>query len=222
MSLAIGRSPLATMTRRHCRLLAAYRRWHSSARDPVAAQEASPAEAGTASPITDASGTPDGPGGAGVFLLLARPAGIASTSSPRSCPASSPTTVAIRHSPSTTVLPEEPAFYLMSNGQLQLLMVDLVDRGCAMFEADSVRLGWTGRCAAPRHRGRLPRWLGRHPRSVPGHRREGLAGGWHRLAGGPRPRCGHRALHRRRLSALIAASRRGCGRRGAPPQPWRC
>jgi len=40
-----------------------------------------------------------------------------------------------------SVLPDQPAFYLMSNGQLQLLMVDTtVADGGAMFQADSVRL----------------------------------------------------------------------------------
>jgi uncharacterized membrane protein len=41
-----------------------------------------------------------------------------------------------------SVLPESPAFYLMSNGRLQLLMVDTtLPEGGAMFKADSVRLG---------------------------------------------------------------------------------
>jgi thiol-disulfide isomerase/thioredoxin len=41
-----------------------------------------------------------------------------------------------------TIPPEDVAFYLMSNGQLQILFVDVsVSDGQAMFTADSVRLG---------------------------------------------------------------------------------
>jgi uncharacterized membrane protein len=49
-----------------------------------------------------------------------------------------------------TVLPDQPAFYLMSNGTLQLLMVDTsTEVGSEMFQQDSERLG-IDRAGVPR------------------------------------------------------------------------
>ena len=96
------------------------------------------------------SSTPSGARRAAASSSSRRPARTARWSSRSTCPASSSGSAASRPSASTSRIdPGDVAFYLMSNGSLQLLMVDVsVDAGARMFVADS---------RAPRPRPGVPR-----------------------------------------------------------------
>ena len=111
-----------------------------------------------------------------------------------------------------SILPDQPAFYLMSNGQLQLLMVDTsTEAGSYMFGEDTERLGMDRpACHASTSAKRTTSWARvTSPRSSPGWSQEGLAGGRPGLATGS----GHRHRPSPRSSRTAACPIRSEPRR---------